>query len=359
MKRSKFIVKYFDLIRIISAVIIGFLLALVFLYFISDNPLNAIRAFILGPFESKRRFFNVIELAIPLLFTSLGMCFMLKVGEFNLIVEGGFMLSGAVVAWLASTVLPAGLPPVVYPALLIVVGAVVGAICGLIPAMLNIKWRANVVVITIMLNYVLTYASTYILRYWMRDPSVTYLGSHRIAKNAKLHVLLRGTDLHTGLFIALAAVLFTWWFFYRSTKGFEIRVTGNNRNFAKYVGIRVTSAMLLAQIIGGALAGMGGAVEILGKYDRFLWVSQTGYGFSGLMISVLALNQPAAIPFVALLFAYLQIGANIVGTTTDVPSEFVMVIQAIIILLVAATLFMDFLRRRAVIKISKAEEEGK
>lgn len=359
MRTSKFIVKYFELIRIFSAVIIGFLLALMFLFFVSDNPINAIKTFILGPFESKRRFFNVIELTIPLLFTSLGMCFMLKVGEFNLIVEGGFMLSGAIVAWLASTALPSGLPPVIYPALLIVVGALVGAACGLIPALLNIKWKANVVVITIMLNYVLTYASTYILRYWMRDTSVTYLGSHKLAKNAKLHTLLRGTDLHTGIFIAIAAVLFTWWFLNRSTKGFEIRVTGNNRSFAKYVGISVTSAMLLAQMIGGALAGVGGAVEILGKYDRFLWVSQTGYGFSGLMISVLALNQPAAIPFVALLFAYLQIGANIVGTTTDVPSEFVMVIQAIIILLVAATLFMDSLRKRAVIKLSKAEGEGR
>lgn len=359
MRTSKFTVKYFELIRIFSAVIIGFLLALIFLCFVSDDPINAIKTFILGPFESKRRFFNVIELAIPLLFTSLGMCFMLKVGAFNLIVEGGFMLSGAVVAWLASTVMPSGLPPVAYPAILIIVGAIVGAVCGMIPALLNIKWNANVVVITIMLNYVLTYASTYILRYWMRDASVTYLGSYKIAENAKLHTLLQGTDLHTGIFIAIAAVLFTWWFLNRSTKGFEIRVTGNNKNFAKYVGINVTSAMLLAQIIGGALAGMGGAVEILGKYDRFLWVSQTGYGFSGLMISVLARNNPAAIPFVALLFAYLQIGANIVGTTTDVPSEFVMVIQAVIILLVAATLFMDSFRKRAVIRLSTAEREAK
>ena len=161
-KSSHFAIKHFELIRIAAAVLIGFALALVFLLFVSKDPVNAIRTFILGPFQSTRRFFNIIELAIPLLFTSLGMCFMLRVGEFNLIVEGGFMLSGAVTAWLASTVLPADFPPVLFPAVCILAGAVVGGICGAIPALLNIKWNANVVVVTIMLNYVLTYASTYV-----------------------------------------------------------------------------------------------------------------------------------------------------------------------------------------------------
>lgn len=359
MKGTKLLLKYFELIRVICAVLIGFGFTLIFLFFISNDPVNAIKTFILGPFESKRRFFNIIELMIPLVFTSLGMCMMLQVGEYNLIVEGGFMFSGAIVAWLASVALPESMPPVLFPLLLILVGTAVGAVCGLIPALLNVKWRANVVVITIMLNYVLTYASTYVLRYWMRDTSVTYLGSQKLAENAKLHSILKGTSMHTGVFIAILAVLFTWWFINRTTKGFEIRVTGSNRKFAKYVGINATAAMLLAQAVGGALAGMGGAVEILGKYDRFLWVNQTGYGFSGLMIAVLVRNRPELVPLVAFLFAYLQIGANLVGTTTDVPTEFVMVVQSIIILLVAATLFMDHIRKRLVVKVSTAEMEVK
>lgn len=354
MKWTNSLIRHFDLIRIICAVVIGFAFALVFLLFISSDPVHAIQTFVLGPFENKRRFFNVIELMIPLTFTALGMCMMLRVGEYNLIVEGGFMFSGAIVAWLASTGLPSSIPPVLFPLLLIAVGTLVGAVCGLVPALLNVKWNANVVVVTIMLNYVLTFASTYVLRFWMRDTTVTYLGSQKLAENAKLHSILKGTSMHTGVFIAVLAILFTWWFVNRTTKGFEIRVTGSNRQFAKYVGINVTSAMLLAQAMGGALAGMGGAVEILGKYDRYLWTSQTGYGFSGLMIAVLVRNKPEAVPLVAFLFAYLQIGANLVGTTTDVPTEFVMVIQAIIILLVAATLFMEQIRKRMVVKASTA-----
>lgn len=357
MKWTNGLIRRFDLIRILCAVVVGFAFAMVLLLFISNDPLNAIRTFVVGPFESKRRFFNIVELMIPLTFTALGMCMMLRVGEYNLIVEGGFLFSGAIVAWLASTGLPSSIPPGLFPLILIAAGTLVGAVCGLVPALLNVKWNANVVVVTIMLNYVLTYASTYVLRFWMRDTTVTYLGSQKLAENAKLHSILRGTSMHTGVFIAVLAVLFTWWFVNRTTKGFEIRVTGSNRQFAKYVGINVTGAMLLAQAMGGALAGMGGAVEILGKYDRYLWTGQTGYGFSGLMIAVLVRNKPEAVPLVAFLFAYLQIGANLVGTTTDVPTEFVMVIQAIIILLVAATLFMEKLRKRMVIKASTTEQE--
>lgn len=357
MKRARFIIRHFTLIRSLAAVLIGFGIALVALFFVSNTPMEAIRTFVLGPFETKRRFFNIIELMVPLTFTALGMCMMLQVGEYNLIVEGGFILSGAVVAWLASTVIPASFPPVLFPTLLILVGALVGAVCGMIPAALNIKWRANIVVVTIMLNYVFTFASTYILRYWMRDTSVTYLGSQKFAANAKLHSIISRTDMHTGVFITILAVIFVWWFINKTTKGFEIKVTGSNRNFARYVGIGVPGSLMLAQAMGGALAGMGGAVELLGKYDRFLWVSQTGYGFTGLMIAVLAKNNPAAVPLVAFLFAYLQIGANLVGTTTDVPSEFVLVIKSIIILLVAATLFMDSIHKKSIIKVTTHEME--
>lgn len=358
MRFAKRLLKNFDLLRVICAVLIGFAFALILLLFISKDPMNAIETFVLGPFKSRRRFFNIIELMIPLVFTSLGMCMMLSVGKYNLIVEGGLMFSGAIVAWLASSVFSPEMPAVVSPTLLIVVGALVGALCGVVPALLDVKWRANVVVITIMLNYILANASTFVLRYWMRDTTVTYLGSQKIAKSAKLHSIIAGTSMHTGVFIAFIAVLFTWWFINKTTKGYEVRLTGSNIKFAHYVGINTTAAMILAQAMGGSLAGIGGAVEILGKYDRFLWVNQTGYGFTGLMIAVLVNYRPELTPLVAFLFAYLQIGANIVGTTTDVPTEFVLVFQSVIILLVAASLFMSSLKKRLAIKVSMAEAEG-
>lgn len=355
MNLNKLFIKYFDLFRTVIAILIGFGISLICISFISENAGEAIFTFIAGPFQSLRRFANIIEYMIPVIFTALGMCMMMQVGEFNLIGEGIFFLCGAVSGLLVTRLLPADLSTGAYAVIVILVCGLVGAVMALIPAFLKIKWGANEVVVTIMLNYVLWLAGLYILQYWMRDQNVTFLGSEKFPRSASLPKLVRGTDLHAGLFLAIAAILFIYFFLYRTTKGYEIRVTGNNRNFAMYAGIGITGALILAQAMGGALAGMGSAIEILGRYDRFKWTLQTGYGFDGMMIAVIARKNPALVPLAAFFLAYIRIGADIVGSTTDVPVQFILVIQAIIIMLVAATMFLEPLRRRAILKESKAQ----
>lgn len=356
MKLRKLLVKYFDLVRTVAAILLGFGISLLCLVFVSDNPGEAIKAFVIGPFSNMRRFLNIIQFMVPITFTSLGMCMMLQVGEYNLIGEGAFFLSGAVISFLACRILPAGIPIIIYPLILIVIAAALGAGTAAVPAYLKVKWRTNEVVVTIMLNYVLVLAGSFILMYWMRDPSVTYLGSYKIAANAKLHNLIPNSQVDTGLLIAVAAVFFIYWFLYKTTTGFEIRMTGNNQKFSLYAGIDTRKAKMTAQLIGGALAGMAGCIEILGKYDRFMWTDQLGYGFDGLMVAVIAKKNPALVPLAAFFLAYIRIGSDIVGSTTDVPMQFVEVVQAIVIILVAAALLFDSLRHRAVVKLSTAKE---
>lgn len=358
MTKNKFFIKYFDLIRTVVAILIGFGLSLGCIFFISDDPGGAIAAFMVGPFQGIRRMGNMVEYMIPIIFTALGMCMMMQAGEFNLLGEGIVFLTAAFSSFLATRVIPADFPAGAFPAVIIVIASIIGALLALAPALLKIKWGANEVVVSIMLNYVLWLAGLYILQYWMRDQSVTFLGSAKLPRNSKLPSMIPKTDIHVGLIIAVVAILFIYWFLYRTTKGFEIRMTGSNRQFAKYAGISVTGALILAQLIGGALAGMGGAIEILGKYDRFTWTLQTGYGFDGMMVAVIAKKNPALVPLAAFFLAYIRIGADIVGSTTDVPVQFIMVVQAIIIMLVAANMFMGGFRRRAVVKESTLALEG-
>ena len=355
---NKIFIKYFDLIRTIAAILIGFALSLLCILFISEEPGKAISTFMVGPFQSLRRFGTMLEFMIPITFTGLGMCLMMQVGEFNLIGEGIFSLTGAMVGLLTTKILPPGIPPILYPFILIVFAAVFGAAFALIPAFLRLKFNANIVVVTIMLNYVLYWASMYMLQYWMRDTKVTFLGSEKLPKNALISRMIPGTEVSWGLVLAVVAVLFIYWFLYRTTKGYEIRMTGSNRSFALYAGIGVTGSMILAQAMGGALAGMGSTIEILSRYDRFKWVALTNYGFDGMMVAVIARRNPALVPLGAFFLAYIRIGADLVGQTTDVPVQFVMVIQAIIIMLVAANMFLDNFRRKAVVKESTASLEG-
>jgi simple sugar transport system permease protein len=354
MNLRNFFIKYFDFFRTVAAVIIGFGISLLCLVFVSKDPGTAISRFMLGPFSNMRRFLNMIEFVTPIIFTSLGMCMMFQVKEYNLIGEGAFFICGAFAAFLGCKILPASLPPVLFPAIIITLCSLLGAILAMIPALLKIKWNTNQVVITIMLNYVLVWAGIYILTYWMRDSGVTYLGSLKIAQNARLHKLIPRSQVDTGFLVAIAVNICVYFFLFKTKPGFAIRVTGNNRSFSQYAGIGVTFSLLVSQFIGGTLAGMGGAMEILGKYDRFKWIAQTGYGFDGLMVAVIAKNNPAYVPIAAFFLAYIRIGSDIVGSTTDVPVQFVMIIQGIVIILAAAAMLFDSFRKQAVVKLSMA-----
>lgn len=360
MKKTRRIEVIFEILRILAAVMIAYFLAMVVLFVISEEPLKAIRSFAFGPFSTKRRFSSVIELMIPFIFTGICMCMMYSANRFNLAGEGIFLFSGCVITYSAFRLEPLGLPAAVFPIVLILIGGLTGSIIALIPAYAREKYHVNEVVVSIMLNYALLYFSNFLLRNFMLDTSVTYSASFELPEAAKLLRIWPGTRLHTGVFIAVAAVIAAYIFLYKTPRGCCIRTSGLNVHFAGCIGINVIASCLIAQLLGGFFAGAGGAVQILGLYDRFQWDSLTQYGFDGLLVSVLAKRNPALVPVAAFMLAYLRIGADIVNYVTDVPAEFISVLQAIIILLVAAQSFLGGFRDKVIFNTGKKNlsEEG-
>ena len=361
MKKTRRIEIAFELLRIVIAIAIAYVLAMIVLFFISEQPMEAIKSFAFGPVSTKRRFSSVIELAIPFMFTGAGMCMMYSANRFNLAGEGIFLFSGCIITLCSFQLAPLGLSPLIFPLILILIGAIAGGILALIPALAREKLQVNEVVVSIMLNYALLYISNFILRNFMLDTSVTYSASFELPESSKLINIWQGTRLHTGVFVALFVVVAVWIFLYKTPWGYSIRTCGINASYAKYVGINVVVSCVVAQIIGGACAGAGGAVQILGLYDRYQWDSLTQYGFDGLLVSVLAKRNPILVPIAAFMLAYLRIGADIVNYVTDVPAEFISVLQAIIILLVAAQSFLGGVRDKVIYdsakKGMKAEEK--
>lgn len=157
----------------------------------------------------------------------------------------------------------------------------------------------------------------------MQDRSASYLTSPELPSAIRFSTLVARTDIHGGLFVALLAVLATIAVFYLTPLGMRIRICGNNEHFAQYSGINMTGCLIVSQLLGGMLSGLGGAVEIMGNYERFNWIALTQYGFDGLMVAVLARKNPIFIPFGAFLLAYMRIGANVLNVNTSVPIEFV------------------------------------
>lgn len=354
MNKTRKIEMTVELIRILVAVGIAYAIALVTLFLISEDPVYIIQQFVLGPFSSVRRVGSIINQAIPFVFTGLCFCFMYAVNKFNLAGEGIFMFAGCM-STLVAVNLGEGLPFPLMVLILMVVGAITGIVMIAIPALLDAKFKANIVVVSLMLNSILVFLSIWVLKYQMRDPSIGAMGSYPLSDNAVLPNIFGKFRIQSGLFFAIIAVILVAILFYKMVFGYKMRVVGSNPLFAKACGINMMGTIVAAQLIGGALAGMGGTCEILGNYDRFKWTASTQHGFDGLMVAVLARRNPLLVPVAALLLSYIRIGANVVNSKGDIPTEFITVIQGIVILLVAAEEFMGGFKKKM---IYKAAEES-
>ncbi|QEY35550.1 ABC transporter permease [Caproiciproducens galactitolivorans] len=349
---SKTIENRFEIFRVIVAIGISLLVALLLIMFASKQPLNALKWFLAGPIMTMRNFGNVLELFIPLTFGGLSIAVMFQCNQFNMAAEGSFFLGGLGAAMIAVGV---KMPSVIHAVVALLAGALFGVVLCLIPAILKVKWKANEVVSSLMLNYIALFFGSYILQYMLMDPDAGYIASHSFPKSARLAVIIPKTGVHMGIFIAIVMVVLTYLFLYRTKWGYAIRITGQNENFAKYSGIGVGSTIILSQIAGGALAGMGGATQVLGMYTRFSWVSLPGYGFDGIIISILAKNNPKFIPLAAFFLAYLRVGADIMSRRSDVAPEVVSIIQAIIVVLIAGKMFLDTYKHKMIVKNSQRQ----
>lgn len=343
--------KKMDIIRMILAIAIALFLSFLIIVLTSKEPVTAIVKLLTGPLQSRRSFFNVVEAMIPLIFTGTGVCIMFSAKQTNLGGEGAFHLGGLAAACVAlKVILPAGLSP----AAALVCAALAGALFTCIPAVMKIKTGSPVLVSSLLINYLALYFGNYVLNYVIRDPG-SGTASYPIPEVSKLPVLLSGTRVHAGIIIALLAAVGGYLFLYKTKLGYELRLTGQNEEFARYSGINIVKVILISQLIGGAVAGLGGGVEILSPiYARFTWASLLGYGWDAIIICTLSKKNPLYTPFAAFFLAYLRIGASIMARSTDVTLEIIQITQGIIILLVVAEQFLSGYKQKMIAKEAKA-----
>lgn len=358
MKKKK-ISFNFEWIRTSVVILIALVFTLVIILLVSKEPANALREFLLGPVDSMRHVGNVIEMTIPLIFTGLAVSVMFSAEQFNLAAEGAFF-AGAIAA--AAISLSTNLPVVIHPIVAILGGGILGSLITGIPGYLKVKWNASELVSSLMFNYISLFMGLYIINYFFRDVNAGAMVSERLPETATLINLIYRTRIHFGLIIAILFVLATYYFMFRTKWGYELRVTGQNSRFADYSGIKTLKVFLYAQLLGGFIAGVGGATELLGMYNRFSWQGLPNYGWDGVIVAILARNNPVFVPLAALFLAYLRIGADIMARMSDVQNEVVSLIQGIIIILVVADRFLAKYKHKWVYKeaktsISEAGEE--
>lgn len=342
MRQSRF---SFETLRTALAIGIALVIALITILLVSEEPAVALQAFLLGPLKSVRHFGNVVEMMIPLMFTGLAISVMFSSAQFNLGGEGAFFFGAVTTAFVAIR-LP--LPPILHPAVAILAGGVVGSIfCGL-PGLMKVRWGASELVSSLMFNYLSMFLGLFLINYFLRDVQAGAMVSERLPESIVLTQFIPRTRIHMGLLIAIACNIGVYFFLYRTRWGYRIRITGQNEKFAQYAGVKTASVVIGAQLIGGFIAGVGGSVELLGMYRRFSWQALPGYGWDGVIVAILARLNPAFVPLAAFFLAYLRIGADLMARTSDVQSEFVAIIQGVMIVLIAASGFLEKYRHRIV-----------
>ncbi|NLC64701.1 MAG: ABC transporter permease [Erysipelothrix sp.] len=353
----------FNIVRSLAAIGIAILVATL-LIFISapgasfgvkvSETIQALEAMLIRPLIrangkfNLKAFYDMLASMIPIMFTGLATTVMFSANQFNLGSEGGIML-GAFAAALSGIYLP--LPPVILPIVSILIGAFVTMLALLIPAVFKAKLGVSEMVNSLMLNYIIMYVINFVLATFVADRSKGQLQSLPIQGHAALPQLVGGgSKLSIGFILGIVAVILVTIFMYRTRWGYNIRMIGKNLDFAKYSGINVVFYIILAQALGGILAGMGGAVEMLGRYNAYDWKALPGYGWTGVTVAILAGNNPAFVPFAAFFMAFLSKGTELMSTYSHVPAQLINIIQAVIFLFFAANNFLSRYRQRLVVK---------
>ncbi len=326
------------LLAVITALIIGIFIIVITGSTFGD-AMNAYAALVQGSVGSLRAISETLTAATPLILAGLSVALAFRAGLFNIGGEGQALIGGMFAVWVGFSI--TGLPIFIHLPLAVIAGIIGGAIWGFIPGILKAKTGAHEVITTIMLNYIALRLVDFLLksaifqREGRNDPV-----SKNIEGTAEYPAFLSSIDpalrVHAGLFVALAAAFLIYWLLFRTTIGFEFRAVGANPHAARYAGISVTRVYILVMMIAGALAGTAGAGQVLGVLGRSTPGFTADLGFDGIAVALLGRSNPWGVVGAALLFGGLRAGGQQMQVSANVGIDLISVIQALIIIFVAA-----------------------
>ena len=333
------------LLAVFTAIIIGG----VVIALAGGDPFIAYLGLFQGAFGTPQALSETTVWATPYIFAGLAVALAFKGGLFNIGAEGQLAF-GAVASALVGYGLPAVIPnlsPWVHIPLTVLVGILAGAVWAAIPGWLKARFGGHEVINTIMMNYIALNITSYLLNGPMKDTNPLNVSARTplIAPSAQIPNIFPGFRFQWGFILALLVAFAVWWLLWKTTLGFEIRTTGTNPNAARYAGIKVGRVIITTMMLSGALAGFAGAIEVTALNFRHELGFSVGYGFDAIAIALLGKTHPAGVVLSALLFGAMKNGATRMQFLSQIPTDVISVIQALILLFVAADAIIRFIYR--------------
>jgi len=304
------------------------------------NPVEIVQALLYGDALDFRNAINpILESLVqstPYIFAGLACALGFRAGLFNIGVEGQLFIGAAAATFVGYSL--TGLPPYIHMPLAFLAGALGGALWGMVPGLLKATTGGHEVINCIMMNYIAYRVTTYLLTGPMTRPGTGGMPlSPIIEKSAQIPQFFKAPiRFHLGFFIALAFAAFVWWLLFKTTWGLNLRTVGTNPRAAKYAGLNITQVTIIGMALSGALAGMAGGNEILAINRSMAIGLSAGYGFDSIALALLGNNHPVGVIFAAFLFGILKNGATKMMVVSGTPIDIVTILQAVILIFVAA-----------------------
>ena len=293
----------------------------------------------------------------PLIFTGLSVALAFRSGLFN-IGGHGQVIFGCIGGALVGFALP--LPPVLHLIAALLGAAVGGGLIGMIAGVLKARTGAHEVIVTIMLNNIAFWFLQWIItKPGVHNPARSDAISKDVLGSARLPGLGSGLRADLGVVLGVLAAAAVAWLLNRSTEGFELRAVGLNPDAARTAGMSVGRAYILAMTTAGALAGLGGGVIVLGPAVHLTGAVAGTVGFDGITVALLGRGKPWGVVASALLFGALHAGGNRMQQSSHVAIDLVTVVQAVIVIFIAApALVTAIFRLRATRGVSASLAKG-
>jgi simple sugar transport system permease protein len=322
------------------------------------SPIGAFAAMFAGAFGSWRGLGETLLRATPLIFTGLAVAYGFRSGLFNIGAEGQLFLGGLAGAFVGYQL--GGLPWALSVPLTLACAALAGAGWAFLPALMKARIGAHEVITTMMFTYIGRYLVSWIVTGPFKDkgeiPQTPVIPvNSQLPKLSDILPFMQPNRAHLGIVIAVIAAIFVWWVLKYTVLGYEARAVGFNPYAAENSGISVAGTAIKSLCFSGALAGLAGAVEVMGVHWRLFDQFSSGFGFTGIAVALLAKNNPIGVIAAALLFGSLSAGAGLMQLEAGVSQKVISIIQGIIIFLVGAEAIVTWAFKRARVRKEEAD----
>ena len=329
----------------VVAVAVSMAVCSVLLLWADASPLEGWALMLKGALGSRFALTETLTRATPLIFTGLAAAVAFRAKLWNIGGEGQLYMGAVAATWLGTGSVE--LTPWLMIPYLFFAGAIAGGLLLLVPTLLKTKLKVDEVVTTLLLNFiVLLFVNWLVFGPWKDPMAMGWPQAAPVVDSAILPQLFAKTRLHLGFILALACAVGAWWFMRSTTWGFEIRAVGASPRASRFAGMPVDAATVRTALLSGGLAAMAGVSELCGVKEYLTLDLSPGFGYSGIVVAMLAALHPLGVVASSIFVAVIYIGADSMSRAINISNYIADVTTAVCLLAVLVSMFLARYRIR-------------